>query len=480
LSNSFPSLFVGSIVGAAALVPVALLLHKDFLERPRKNNPKRISSFFDLNEFAQAGSLSAYAKLYAFVICGALWAGYFALCMSDGTAAAAEDIVEKVLIGSENEFAKFTAALLKNNRVFSAPISLLILLITSLPLFFPFLAKLNNILKYSAQAGIAFDNTCNTLVNIAANDVIRANKHTEFLQGIDAYPREIIHSEDRNARLRYVLLDEAIITAHSDGLIDALRKILEERGVPSSLKSPPPPVKVSYILLMFALYVFFGIIYCVFIVTIGHNWCGNVDCNKPILGSFVFPGATDNEKIWEATTSVLIDYYTFSVQISIPFLIGIALYERKKKSSSEAITFEDNFIPVAGMQVIWSMIGAGFAILSVSMYQSHFDFLNFQNLLQLLISLSFAPVATVMWVWLNGKEIPRPLLVFIAAVPAALLYGFMGFCYSCLGQRMNPNFEQLDVDWAAQCFYIIVACGVLRVVLGEASPAIAYPGPNRG
>jgi hypothetical protein len=271
------------------------------------------------------------------------------------------------------------------------------------------------VLKVSAHSGIAFDSTCNTLVKIAANDVARARKTEQFIGGTLGCPREIASRRDQKEILKYVLLEQAVNNSNNDasnvGLISVLREVLENGGVRSSFRPSPPPVAVTYIMLMFALYIMCAFVYCVAIVGIGHMLCGSSDCVIPFLGSFVFPGATDN--LQGATTSVILDYYIFSVQIALPFLIGVTLYERKKISSSQSISFSENIIPVAGMQVIWALFGACFGILTVSLYQKQFDFFNLWNLLQLTISLSFAPIVTVIGLWVTNNSFQN-LLWFLS------------------------------------------------------------------
>jgi hypothetical protein len=137
----------------------------------------------------------------------------------------------------------------------------------------------------------------------------------------------------------------------------------------------------------------------------------------------------------------------------------------------------DNFTPIAGMQLIWSAF-LGVLLIAVMYvycwtYGTPISLLTPWGTLQFIISTTLAPIVTILWVWLLEKTQSRVVRVSITALIGSLLigsllYGFMGFCYSCLAAIWDANVVQNDVEWAVQAFYIIPVCGLLWVVTDKA------------
>ena len=467
----------GALTGIVIFAPLTLILFKDFQIRPRTNNPNKISSFFELNEFVQAENLRGYAKLYSILVCGVLWIAYVSLFLSDKICLSALTIVDASLKSSS--LSGFADTIVASGV--GAPIALFILMVVAIIVFFPYFSKAHNLLKSSAQAGVDFDDTCDKLVGIAANDIKDAGLTAEYItkeiETLDlntgstikfreatAIPREFGDNPDEDSVLRYALLKSAIKDASSTGLIPALRAIQKTRNVKSKIDNPPPPINIRQMIVVSLFFAGLSLIYCALIGRVGNYFCGDKNCTAPLLGEFVFPGATKDAGA--VFGSVVIEYFIFSAQVALPFWIGIALYERKQKSSSNKFTFADNFVPVAFMQITWSFFLSLLSVVAIYVFSwvnsSAISPFTPWSLLQFAISVLLAPVITVLWVWLSVRPVPSLLQGVAAALVAALIYGFMGFCYTCLYQAIrSPNFTQQDVYWAVLAFYVVLVCGIL-------------------
>jgi len=485
LSLFFRIIF-GVVTGFVLFAPLFLILFRDFQRRPRDNNPSRISSFFELQEFVQTVNLRGYAKLYSALVCGVLLLAYVAMFLSDKIS---DTALKAINLALEDSALGAVSAAISNSGV-GAPVSLFTLTIIGTVVCFPYLAKVNNLLKLSAQSGIDFDDTCNALVGIAASDVRKAGKISAYLYSESEtkdvntgvvvkvrepmpVPREFGEDPDEETVLRYILLKGAIQDAPERGLIPSLKDLLLEHNVISSFEDPPDPINIKQLVVLSLFFVAMSLVYCGLIGKIGNLACGSENCKAEFLGEFAFAGATKNEpdKVFAGT---IIDYLIFAAQVALPFWIGIALYDRKRLSSSNKFDFKSNFIPVAFMQITWSFFLSLLSIGAIYVYSwinpPMIAVFTSWNLLQFTISVLLAPIITVLWVWLSVRPMPRLFQPLAAALVAGLVYGFMGFCYTCLLQTIksravqdfNPSdYPQQDVYWAVLAVYVVLVCGIL-------------------
>jgi hypothetical protein len=470
---------VGLLVAAPFCVALGILLYSDFRTRTRRNQPNRVSSFFDLVEFVHWKNLRNFAWLYTGASAGLIWITFGLLCVSEKIGEKTRGILASLLNNFSQNKAVSTLTEAVQSGDFPISISLLLLWLAAAVIFLPHLTTLFRSAKRIVHVGIGFEDTCDRLVRHAASDIETSigidEAQASFLQP-KLLPRELA-SSDPGIQLQFGVLSKAATNASQDGLRHALRALLERHNIESALRVDPPPLlRLSTVVFSLGFYVAAAIIYCAFVPRLGYLLCGDHECQLPLLGKFVFPNLGQGNDPAKVLQDVIIDVSQFSLQVAMPFWIGLGLFVRRQKNASAGTGLTANFIPVAGFQIAISVVFGCFFSMVVCIYAwsnaQTVAFFTLSRALDAFLPCIVAPIITYLWVTLDSPVSYKIVLSSFVAACAGLLYGLVGFCYDCL-----TSWRALFVEGGLLAFYLILVCGLLWS-LTHSKIALVTPAPR--
>lgn len=450
---------------------------KDIFEKQDNNrDPEVTASFFSIVHYVKSSHVESYCKIFAcFVALCVFIILEFISLSPDLSKQANSHVVNHIVEFATDENAKLIRELNSKIPAFILPF---VSVIVGCFLFYPAIRTILSSFRNLIQKTIDFKGNAQRLVDDVFHN-IRNKKSTNgtfdynyletelerHFKRTSPRPRELTSDNIRLAK--YQILYYSTFMASELGLAEALRRVAGVFGVDYNNESRIELINIYKIFIAMAIYVIFAYLYVKHIPYHRSNL-------ETIFGTgFIWPEP--------GNTALAVQMLKFSLQVSLPFICGLAFYSLSVRLQQNSQERSKLCIRIAGTQ-LWVALFFGFVMHGFYVWRRGagatqgvvLEFFDL-NLLAVALIPSALP-SLLLGVWhlcFNGGVIMRALTG--AAIPfiGAILLAFLQYT----NELGKPDGLFTYMHDGLIGFYILTLCMVIWAVLAKLPQQIIAQNP---